>query len=392
MAAADVGAVVVTREAHESDWGPCRFGDGCTRAGCRYAHPRDRGFSESHRGFDDSVGMTWIRPDGPYGNPSAAPTPGRVTLAAPAAPAAAAAAQPQLPAVGSIVEAVYEADGEWYAASVDNVVGQDVWVSFVDYDNETAVVTPSGVRALEDPPAASLPAPQMSLPPPQQQQQQQQQPQQQQQQQQRSSRATAARSPQKQAQASVLARLGTKRGEKSEHALAAPAALSRLDTQRGTTKPAKGGASGKRKSTPQEVPSKKAKTAAAPSASTSAVQQKLQTARKAETQAGARPQANTGRPVAAARAALADGAATVRVPPDASPVMRFLLKKESTGKLTASQQAELSRLRKEASEPAAPVGAAATSMSPANRTARRRPDEGITPASAPLQLDLEVRV
>eukprot|EP01043_Picozoa_sp_COSAG02_P051647 COSAG02_NODE_5463_length_4300_cov_1.888598_4_plen_404_part_00 len=354
MAAAGVGNLLVS-----STWGPCRFSDSCTRAGCRYAHPRDGGGASSseprEHGSDDSAaaGMTWIRPDGPYGNFSAAATlPGRREAVAPAA-----ATQPQLPPVGSVVEAVYEADGQWYKASLDKVDGQDLWVSFVDYDNEAAVVKPSNVRAVHQP--ASSSAAEAS---PQQR------------------RATAARSPQKQGQ-SVLDRLGTKKAEESKGAQAAPAVLSRVGPKgRGTAKPTKGIASGKRKSTPHELPPKKAKSAAGTSAAASTAQQKLPATRNTKNQAGQRAPLQKGRPVAAAGAA---------APSRASPVMRFLLKKESTGQLTASQRAELSRLRKEASGVVTSGGGAATSMSPTNRTAQRRPAEQ---PSASLELDLEVRV
>jgi hypothetical protein len=357
MAASGVGNLLVS-----TSWGPCRFGDSCTRAGCRYAHPRDGGgSSEHHHGSDDS-GMTWVRPDGPYGNLSvAATTLGHNEAVAPVAPVAA-----TLPPVGSIVEAVYEADGQWYQASLDKVDGQDLWVSFVDYDNESAVVKPSDVRSLHQP--ASSSAPEAS---PQQR------------------RATTTPTPQKQGQ-SVLDRLGTKKPQASKSAQPAPAVLSRLGPKgRGTAQSTKAVAPGKRKSTQNELSSKKAKSAAGTSAAASTTQPKRPATTKTKSQAGERGPGQKGRPAAAAGAAAPSRTAAVRVPANASPVMRFLLKKESAGQLTASQRAELSRLRKEASEPATADKAAATSMSPTNRTAQRRPAEQ---ASVPLELDLEVRV
>ena len=357
MAATGVGNLLVS-----TSWGPCRFGDSCTRAGCRYAHPRDGGgSSEPHHGSDDS-GMTWVRPDGPYGNLSAAATPlARNNAVAPVAPAAA-----TLPPVGSIVEAVYEADGQWYQASLDKVVGQDVWVSFVDYDNESAVVKPSDVRSLHQP--ASSSAPELSS-------------------QQR--RATITPALQKQGQ-SVLDRLGTKKAEASKSAQPAPAVLSRLGPKgRGTAKSTKGVASGKRKLTQNELSSKKAKSAAGTSASASTTQPKRPATTKTKNQAGDRRPGQKRQLAAVAGAAAPSRAAAVRVPANASPVMRFLLKKESTGQLTASQRAELSRLRKEASGVVTSGEGAATSMSPTNRTAQRRPAEQ---PSASLELDLEVRV
>ena len=339
VAAAALRGLPAAVSAAGAGWAPCRFGDGCTRPGCRFTHPRDsggtgsaasaaspRGAGAGAGGGDDSGGMVWVRSDGPYGDGTPARRPAPVARPAAVAP-------PRLPAVGSTVDAKYPDDGQWYRATLDKVQGQDVWVSFVEYDNESAVVEPSAVRALRHAPVAAEP-PRRQPPPPQQPQHHQ-----------RNS-AAAARS-KGATKGSVLDRLGVPKGETRAVAAEKSPVMSRLG--------AKPSAKEKRKPPPPAAAKSAAKKArtAPPAAAAPAVQRKKPAAARQPAAVAA----------AAARKAAPAAIGAAEPPADASPMLRLLIKRETAGNLTAGQKAQLQKLRSDSTagggakqpRPAAPL-------------------------------------
>jgi hypothetical protein len=190
-----------------------------------------------------------------------------------------------------------------------------------------------------------------------------------------------------------LDRLGASKAQRAKNKPASPAVLSRLGVKPGAVSTTgDGGQTTKRKAAATAAhvnvcqPAKKEKSAAAAvgAAGTSRTQPRKSTAvtvvAKKQVVSGVRTKQSGTLAGAGVEAGLP------AVPADASPMMRFLLKKEAAGKLTVSQQAELSRLRRQSS-----VGGDATATPAGGDALAKGRSQRRQHATAPLELEVEVR-